>query len=136
MKIQYQSIILFFLIFPFLFAGCWNNAAPAKVTGTITLDGQPVRDATVTFVPDSGERLSQAMTDYYGKYELRFTAQLKGAVVGKHRVTIQTGSLEASAGSEAPTERETIPKKYNTESELTATLKSGNNVVDFELTSK
>lgn len=113
--------------------GCGDNKSPAKVTGTITLDGEPVQDATVTFIPESGERISQSMTDKSGRYELMFTAQLTGAVVGKHKVTIQTGSLERPSSDVKPT-RETIPKKYNAESELIATLKSGKNVVNFELT--
>ena len=99
------------------------------------MDGKPVADATVTFTPTNGERISQAMTDYYGQYELRFTAQLKGAIVGTHRVTIQTGDLERPSDADATMRPETIPSKYNAESELTATVKSGKNVVHFELSS-
>jgi hypothetical protein len=116
-------------------SGCSDNA-PAKVTGTITLDGKPVADAIVTFTPEDGSRISQAQTHDNGWYELRFSAQLKGAAVGKHRVRIQTGDMEVGVGTDAPVSQERIPTRYNVETELTATLKSGKNTVNFELTSE
>ena len=115
------------------FVGCGKNPAPAKVTGTVTLDGKPVPSAEITFAPEDGSRLSQAMTDAEGKYELRFSASTIGAVVGTHKVTIRTGPSEKSDDPNAP--KETIPSKYNTESQLKETLKSGKNVVNFDLTS-
>jgi hypothetical protein len=135
MKTLYR-IGFVFLLFPaiLVFCGCGDDRAPAKVAGTITLDGKPVANATVTFAPNDGGRNSYGYTDSQGRYELRFTGQLKGAVVGTHRVIVQTGESEVSSSSEEGTvAKETIPAKYNSETELTATLKSGNNVVNFEL---
>ena len=136
MKTLYNIGLIALLLFVTLvFSGCSDNRAPAKVTGTITLDGKPLVGATVTFTPDDGSRISQAMTNAEGWYELRFTAQLKGATVGTHRVAVQSGDLEVPMEAGASYVPETIPKKYNTETELTATLKSGNNVVNFDLAS-
>jgi len=137
MKTFYHISFLLLLPAVLVFSGCGDNRAPAKATGTVSLDGRPVANATVMFSPVSGERNSYGFTDGQGRYELRFTGQLKGAVVGEHRVDIRTGSSEATSATDetgsGPTE--TIPAKYNTESELTATLRSGNNTVNFELTS-
>ena len=138
MKTFYYNTGFVLLLFSatLVFSGCGDNKAPAKVTGTVTLDGNPVSGATVTFAPNDGGRRSYGATDKQGHYELRFTGQLKGAVVGSHRVTIETGESESTTQSEdSQGAKETIPAKYNVESELTATLKSGNNTCNFELTS-
>jgi hypothetical protein len=138
MKALYHNTVLaaLFLSMTFVLSGC-DNKAPAKVIGTVTLDNKPVVDATVTFIPDDGSRISTGLTDKNGRYDLWFSAQLQGATVGTHRVEIRTGSSEIytpSPGEPAPAP-ETIPQKYNIKSELTAKLKSGKNTVNFDLTS-
>jgi hypothetical protein len=136
---------LYYLCFALLFSallfvsGCGNDNAPAKVTGTITMDGKPIVGAEVTFTPDDGTRMSQGNTDDQGRYELRFSAQAVGAAVGTHRVSIRAASADdfvppSRDSNDPPQPRETIPKKYNSETELTATLKSGKQVVNFDLT--
>ena len=137
MKIPYHLCLVLLFSAVLVFSGCGDKRAPAKVTGTVTLDGKPVANASVTFAPGDGGRRSYGYTDNQGRYELRFTGQLKGALVGAHKVDIRTGSAEAGSPSDKgrPAPAETIPAKYNSASELTATLKSGNNTVNFELTS-
>lgn len=62
-------------------AGCNNNPAnypdTAPVTGTVTVDGQPLAGASLTFVPASG-RPSSGTTDSSGKYWLRYTGAIEG----------------------------------------------------------
>ena len=108
--------------------GCGGSPAPAQVTGVVTLDGAPVRGATVTFVPESGERSSEGMTNAAGEYMLRFTPAVDGAVVGEHRVEISR--------TEGESERETLPARYNSQTELRETLQRGRQVINFELTSQ
>jgi hypothetical protein len=132
--------ISFVLLLPAILItfGCGDSKSPAKVTGTITLNGNPLAGAEVTFTPDDGTRISQGNTDDKGKYELWFSATANGAAVGTHRVSIRVASSDAyvppSRDSDVPPPpRETIPSKYNTETELTATLKRGKQVVNFDL---
>ena len=66
-----------------VFSGCGDNRAPAKVTGTITMDGRPLAGAEVTFAPTDGGRQSYGYTDSQGRYELRFTGQLADATVAR-----------------------------------------------------
>ena len=137
MKTFYPISFTLLFVAIFAFGGCGGGKAPAKVTGTVTLDGAPVVNATVEFAPNDGGRRSYGFTNAQGRYELRFTGQLKGAVAGTHRVEITTGESEPGTSTEKGTsaKKETIPGKYNKETTLTATLKSGNNTVNFELTS-
>jgi hypothetical protein len=133
MKILFHTSFALLLPAILVFSGCGDSTAPARVTGTLTLDGTPVANATLAFIPVSGERRSYGETDSQGRYELWFTGQLAGAVVGEHRIEIRTGSADTPSGEDVSA-AETIPAKYNVESELTRTLKSGKQTLNFELT--
>lgn len=69
--------------------GCGRSSYPdlAGVEGTVTLDGKPVADASVTFVPADG-RSSSGRTDQDGRYTLSYKKNLPGAVIGEHLVKI------------------------------------------------
>lgn len=97
-----------------------------QVTGVVKLDGQPLANAMVQFVPEHS-RMSGGKTDDQGKYELNFNERLKGAAIGKHKVRITVGT---------PMEPQKIPPKYNVQTELTAEVKEGNNEINFDLKSK
>lgn len=121
-------------------AGCGQGASGlniAPVTGQVTLNGQPLPGAMVEFIPEQG-RPSVAITNQEGAYELNFTSTEKGAIVGMpYRVKIKTGREAVTAEGEqiSPPVPEKLPKKYHDDSELTATIEPGKNVIDFPLTS-
>lgn len=75
-----------------------------RVSGMVTLDGEPLADANLVFIPfqASGERdslapVSMATTDALGNYSLRITEQTEGAVVGWHNVLISKINRPKSA---------------------------------------
>jgi hypothetical protein len=112
-------------------AGCSGSDGMGTVTGTVTLDGQPLPNAIVFFQPGHG-RPSSAITDSAGVYFLMYTAKTEGALVGKHVVHIRT---EMDAMDERPAGREFLPERYHEKSELNADVQPGANRVDFALTS-
>ena len=64
-----------------------------EVHGKIFLDGGPVRNAKVVFVPEHleiGEEfaISSGTTDTFGDFELKTVDGREGAIVGKHRVYV------------------------------------------------
>ena len=84
--------------------GCLGDGfALAPVTGTVTFDGTPVADLTITFSPKSTEDkptpgpFSTATTDSEGKFTLVSRAGKPGAVIGPHRVTIRLPADATSA---------------------------------------
>jgi hypothetical protein len=143
-----------------LMAGCnqgHDNIAP--VSGTVTLDGQPAPNVMVTFVPEGGGAASTGVTDASGNYTLTYIDS-KGALIGKHRVSV-TSVASAGSASSAPTNvssddpnyanraqgdyaamsaqqsaKEVIPERYNTNSELVKEVTAGENVINLELTTK
>jgi hypothetical protein len=91
-------------------AGCGVKRPYGGVEGTVTLDGQPLANVEVVFLPDpekanTGKR-SVALTDAQGRYRLSSDAGQEGAPVGFHRVCINdllAGPPGAAAGP-APVE--------------------------------
>ena len=111
-------------------AGCSGGDRPTlgRVTGMVTLDGRPLADAAIVFSPISGGRQSIAVTDVAGHFEMIYIRDIHGAKIGQHEVSITT------AREESP--RESLPARYNTETVLTAEVKSGTNDIPFKLTSE
>jgi len=116
-------------------AGCGGPPHPevGRVTGLVTLDGQPLAEATVMFQPTEG-RASIATTDSAGKYSLIYLDGVPGAKLGAHKVIIRT-EIPGEDG-QPPIAKEKLPKKYHQNTELTAEVKPGSNTFDFPLTSQ
>ena len=116
-------------------AGCGGPAHPdvGRVSGVITLDGQPLADATVMFQPTTG-RASVATTDSAGKYSLLYLDGVPGALLGTHKVIIRT-EIPGEDG-QPPVAKEKLPKKYHDTTELTAEVKPGANKFDYDLKSQ
>jgi hypothetical protein len=114
-----------------LVAGCSSGSTVdvAKVSGTVTLDGQPLEDAEVLFQPASG-RPSWGRTKADGSYQLLYTVNRAGAMVGPCSVTIST-AIEGESGRVAP---ERVPKQYFEPGALSAEVKPRGNVHNFDLT--
>ena len=117
-------------------AGCSDKPAGisfGEVSGTVTLDGQPLPDATVRFEPAAG-RPSFGRTGADGHYELGYRGRSWGAVVGPHTVRITTEDrIENEATGETRVVRELLPARYHARSELTAEVAAGENMIDFSL---
>ncbi len=130
----------FALVLTFIAMGCGGTPDDTPelgtVSGTVTLDGSPVPKATVTFKPEEGGRPSSGTTDDQGYYELQYSLSSSGAVPGKHMVRITTATTITNEAGEDVDVPETIPAKYNTESELTEEVKPTSQTIDFELKSE
>lgn len=140
MRMMSHSVLWLCLV---IITGCGGdgfNLAP--VSGTVSLNDQPLADTLVTFAPTSTVGPpSWGRTDANGTYSLQTRDGERGAVIGEHRVTITTAEApEASNerddvyGSSTP---EKVPARYNTDSELTFTVSedSAEGSADFKLTS-
>jgi len=135
------------------------------VEGVVTLDGEPVPDATVTFVPvNKGQGMSATgRTDEQGKYTLTAVGGPGGVAgepgagtlpgeyyVGVAKAVSSGGEIqeeqegqevEEQSGPKPPEEpkiEHVIPPKYNNprESGIKVTVKKGKNVIPIELTTK
>jgi hypothetical protein len=111
-----------------LFSGCAPSDRPelGSVRGRVTLDGKPMANTTVSFQPVGGGRQSCGNTDEDGRYELTYLRDIRGARLGKHRVTI------GSSDQVTPLKKR-LPERYNTKTTLEAEVRAGENQFDFTL---
>jgi hypothetical protein len=80
--------------------GCGAGSGPVPVRGVVKLDGQPVANASVVFIPEtSGGREAYGSTDANGAFRLTTTKPDDGALPGKYKVVIQP---PAPAGGSTP----------------------------------
>jgi hypothetical protein len=122
-----------------ILAGCGGGYQVATVSGQVTMNGQPLAGAQVTFQPlgsgseDPGPG-SSGITDDQGRYTLKLlTSNKPGAVVGKHRVMIFTYRPSQSK-AEGAVEPETIPPRFNLDSKVFFTVPpEGTQTADFLL---
>ena len=116
----------------------------APVSGTVTLDGEPVAKARVIFEPKrtgqealSAGPSSNGLTDDNGRYQLQTTVEgHDGAVVGMHTVTVSTylAEVDRTRDTARVLRQEEIPSKYREPGTLTFDVPSGGTeVADFSL---
>lgn len=130
-------------------SGCRDPNLPVlyPVSGTVTLDGKPLSNAGVMFLPRGNTRGNACvgMTDENGKYIL--TSERDGgagAPEGEFDVTIskmKDPPAGASPDQPAPAEtglEETLSPKYwdSAQTILTAQVPKGGTTINFELKSK
>ncbi len=117
-----------------------DNVPPlGKVSGRVTLAGQPLSNATIRFIPkdpiygegENGKKLAASVsigvTDDNGHYSLLYVKDNYGAFVGQHRVEISAKDANG---------RERIRGDFSSpKSTLLREVKPGSQVMDFEVQS-
>ena len=77
------------------FIGCAEGPELGTVTGKVLQAGKPIPFAYVEFQPiDPPGTYGAAYTAVDGTYNIRFTKDRDGALIGKHRVTVRTSSVD------------------------------------------
>ena len=121
-----------------------NRKPVHPVAGKVTLDGSPAANAQIIFWrPDPADkegkkatRVSDAWVDPDGSYAMSTYTANDGLQEGEYRVTItlRTPPLEPSG----VLGKNLLPERYAEQvtTELRATVKTGTNVFDFNLSSK
>jgi hypothetical protein len=119
-------------------AGCGPSGPEiAYVSGRVTMDGKPLPNATVLFIPENG-RPGVGRTDASGNYVLNFAENRQGAIPGKSSVRITTlrDAEQDDTGKSVPGSPETVPARYNSNSKLEFTVEPRKkNVANFDLES-
>src|SRR5262249_31936680 len=107
-------------------------------SGKVTIGGQPLASAMITFHPEKEGNTGQAASDPDGSYVLNTYGTQDGAVVGRHTVTVERylPPMPTQPGGKLPSAKASVPKKYTRPetSPLKVEVKPGkNNVIDLAL---
>lgn len=78
-----------------LLVGC-DDGRPTRVpvSGTVTIDGEPLTYGNIRFVPE-GNRPSAGAVDGQGRFTMTCFDGEDGVVVGKHRVAISASEISS-----------------------------------------
>jgi hypothetical protein len=133
-------------VFVVSFVGCSseNRVATGTVTGVVTYNGDPLQIGSLLFVPVGGGPTAEANIGTDGSFEMGTYDDDDGAVLGEHQVMIT--AFTAPGGSGLPEDVidgdgapvSILPDFYGDleKSGLKVDVKSGENNIDFVLTSK
>jgi hypothetical protein len=126
-----------------LLFGCnWAPSDRGAVTGGIVLDGVPIEDGLIVFLPSRGNRGPTAGASIaMGRYAI---AAAKGPPVGWNRVEIRASrksgkTIAKPFGQQGETIDEfveAVADRYNSASELEAEIQRGMNTFDFQVQSQ
>jgi hypothetical protein len=113
----------------------------AEVHGRVTRGGKPAQGLTVTFQPVAKDAqspnpgpASYGFTDADGRYELRtIVGDLRGAVVGQHRVTIRLVKKESTSDAADRVVDTSVPRKFRDGSITQEVPTIGLPAADFDL---
>jgi len=112
--------------------GCGDSDL-GYVRGTITLDGKPLPNAFVKFLPRNDESTGTTTfgkTGEDGSYQMFFSDDKAGVCLGKNLVRITTGDVSVDGPI-----KEAVPNCYNSKSDVYVNVEPGNNTCDFDLKS-
>jgi hypothetical protein len=119
-----------------LIVGCTKKSNRGTVSGTVTLDGEPLKSGVIRFVPADGQTATadSAITD--GKYSASVPPGDKQISISAPKVIGQRRVYETPDSPTVDTVQELVPAKYNAKTELTFTVNAGSQEKDFPLKSK
>jgi hypothetical protein len=130
---QCAAVVALFLILAG--AGC-SPSGMSTVTGEVTLDGEPLKEGLIRFIPPDGAGPTADATISDGHFKATVPPGAKRVEISASRVVGKRKMYDTPDSPVADEVKERLPARYNVKSELTMTVEKGNQEKRFELTSK
>lgn len=116
------------LLLSVLVAGCGKS--PQAISGRVTLDGKPLSEAAIQFIPQMPGVRKTSCEVQDGEYQLPCE---NGLVPGEYRVDV----IDLPPLTHATAPRRSFPARYTDRSPLSITVEAGGSTTfDFELSSE
>jgi hypothetical protein len=117
-----------------LLPGCEDGLRTAEVTGTVKVDGQiPPAGSSITFIPTDGKSQTAGAVLQEGRYSVRVPVGKSKVEIRVPRPVARPGPKVQGPGSEGGLIEESLPAKYNDQTELAFEVKPGKNEKDWDL---
>jgi len=130
----YRCIALLSMAFVLGFVGC--GPSRTTVSGEVTLDGQPLDNGSITFIPLEGDTPSAGIAITAGEYHVELAPGKKRVEISATKVVGKRQVYEGDPNSPVVEDvREIIPPVYNAQSTLAVDITPGNNTHSFDLQS-
>jgi hypothetical protein len=117
-------------------AGCGDSGdGRLEVSGNVAYQGQPVKSGVIAFIPEGAMVAASGAPIIDGRYSIPAES---GLLEGDYQVSISVPEGGPVVVEEMPGEsvepKETLPPKYNSQTELRARVQRGSdNRFDFDL---
>jgi hypothetical protein len=113
-------------------SGCSKSPPMGDVQGTVTVNGKPVEEGTVRFLPVNGDTQATGGSIRDGKFRVQVP-------VAKQRVEIESNIVDPdktppNASADQIVMKALVPDRYNVQSELTLDVVPGLNEPTYQLT--
>lgn len=115
-----------------LVAGCGGGGG--EVSGTVTYDGKPVEQGSISFVPADGKGPTTGDAIKDGKYTVhKVPAGTAKVIIYGSKMAEKKKMYNDPKADWVQTATDYIPDKYNKATELKYDVQSGNQTKDFDL---
>jgi hypothetical protein len=120
-----------------LMSGCSADTKHGVVAGTVSLDGQPLKSGNIRFDPIDGRTATADAMITDGKFSATVPPGEKRVSITAPKVVGKKKVYETPNSPTVDLTEEMIPRRYNAQSELKATVTLGKSELPaFELKSK
>lgn len=115
-----------------LVAGCSKGKPVGDVQGKVTVNGQPLAEGAVRFIPVNGDTAATGGLIRNGEFQVEVP-------VAKQRVEISSNIVDKektppNATADQIVMKSLVPARYNSQSNVTLDVVSGVNEVEYKLT--
>ena len=115
-------------------AACSTGPATGEVSGTVQVDGKtPPAGSSITFFPSDGKAPSAGALIDNGRYAARVPVGTAKVEIRVPRVLAKSKAAKQGPGAEGDVVEESLPAKYNDQTELRLDVKPGKNSKDWDL---
>lgn len=117
-----------------LVAGCEDGPRTGEVAGTVKVDGLiPPPGSSITFIPTDGKAQTAGAVLEEGRYSVRVPVGMSRVEIRVPRPAANRAPKTEGPGAEGGYIEESLPPRFNDESELTFEVKPGKNQKDWDL---
>ena len=134
-----SSPVLFLILcaaFATQLTGCSKPPTPGTVTGTVTLDGQPLKSGTIRFDAADNRTPAADASIVDGKYTAAVPPGDKRVTITSPKVVGKKKMYDTADSPTIDVTEELLPRRYNAQTELTLSVKVGDQEHPFDLKSK
>src|SRR5262249_38253762 len=116
-------------------AGCSSASGKGSVSGEVTLDGQPLKEGVIRFVPVDGQSPTADAAVVGGRFKATVPLGEKRVEISAPKVVGKRKMYDTPDSPAVDDVVELLPPRYNVRSDMTMTVRKGSQEKNFELTS-
>src|SRR4029078_7580832 len=116
----------------FLAAGC-SKPTTGTLTGTVKVDGQPAKEGAITLIPVDGKGRTAGGVIKDGQYSATASLGQMKVEIRVPKIVGEEKLYDIAHSPMKPKMQESLPKRYNDNTELTVEVTAGEVVKNFDL---